>query len=162
MRIADSRPGFVLKGWHVLVGFILFFGVDIAINTVFMVQAYATYPGEASETPYEDGVAYNGAIAQLRAQQAVGWRISADGSSSGALRTQVVDRQGAPLAGLAVSGVLQRPATEAGRKVVSFHATQPGVYSADAGRLDGAWDLELTVRDDKGRKALAERRLVLP
>ena len=37
MTGAVRRRGFRLTGWHVLVAFVLFFGVDIAINTVFMV-----------------------------------------------------------------------------------------------------------------------------
>ena len=56
---APTRPAFTLKGWHVLVGMLLFFGADIAVNTVFMMDAYRTYPGEGSQTPYEDGLAYN-------------------------------------------------------------------------------------------------------
>lgn len=162
MSVTETRPHFVLKGWHVLVGFLLFFGADIAVNTIFMVQAYRTFPGEASVTPYEDGLAYNKALAQERAQRALGWKIDAGGDASGALTVQAFDAKGAPLGDLHVVAQLQRPATETGRKVATFSETAPGVYSANVGPLSGAWDLEVTAHDEHGDKALAEHRLILP
>ncbi|HEX7759297.1 MAG TPA: FixH family protein [Caulobacteraceae bacterium] len=160
--VAGTRPHFVLKGWHVLIGFLLFFGVDIAVNTVFMVSAYRTFPGETSMTPYEDGVAYNKALQQRRDQEALGWGITADGSASGRLQVQASDRTGLPLRHLHISGLLRRPATENGAKVVTFDEASPGLYTASAGRLSGAWDLGLTIHDEHAHKAVAEHRLVLP
>lgn len=159
---AETRPAFVLKGWHVLIGFLLFFGADIAVNTVFMVSAYRTYPGETSMTPYEDGVAYNKALEQRRSQEALGWSITADGAASGRLQVQASDRAGAPLRRLHITGLLRRPATEAGAKVVTFDEASPGLYTASAGPLGGAWDLGLTIHDEHAHKAVAEHRLVLP
>ena len=37
----QARPGFQIKGWHVLAAMLLFFGGDIVVNTVFMVDAYS-------------------------------------------------------------------------------------------------------------------------
>ncbi|MFI4976007.1 MAG: FixH family protein [Caulobacterales bacterium] len=162
MTRANPQTPFVLKGWHVLAGLVAFFGADIAVNTVFMMDAYGSFPGETSVSPYEDGLAYDGALAQLRAQKAMGWRIAAGPDRAGGLQVQVVDRQGAPLSGLRISGQLERPATEIGQKTVTFRATAPGVYAASAGPLSGAWDLTLTVLDAQGHKALADRRLLLP
>ena len=161
MTLTESRPHFVLKGWHVLIGFLLFFGVDIAVNAAFMISAYRTFPGETSVTPYEDGLAYNAALKQLRDQEALGWRITADRAAPGELLVQASDKAGAPLRGLHITAMLQRPATETGRKVVTFDETAPGVYTAAVGPLVGAWDLNLTAHDEHGHKALAERRLVL-
>lgn len=162
MTQAQARPPFVLKGWHVLAALLLFFGGDIAVNTVFLLDAYRSYPGEAAVTPYEDGLAYNTALKQRLAQEALGWRITAGAVQGGALRTQVMDRAGLGLHGLRVSGQLQRPATETGSRIVAFHEIAAGVYDAPAAALHGAWDLDLTVIDAQGRKALAQRRLVLP
>ena len=69
MIATPRRSGPVLKGWHVLAGFLVFFGVDIAVNTVFMVSAYRTFPGEISMTPYEDGIAFNASLRQRRASR---------------------------------------------------------------------------------------------
>lgn len=162
MSHTASRAAFTLKGWHVLIALLVFFGVDIAINTVFMVTAYKTFPGETSITPYEDGLAYNSALAQLHDQESRAWRITAGADDEGRLKVQAFDRTGAPLKGLKVSAELIRPATEAGRRSVAFHETAPGTYLADTSALNGAWDLDVTLVDAHGRKALADRRLVLP
>ncbi len=162
MSLSQTHPPFVLKGWHVLAALLAFFGADIAVNAYFMITAYRTFPGETSVTPYEDGLAYDDTLNQLHAQEALGWRISAGAADPAHLRVQASDRAGAPLRGLGVSGELLRPATESGRKAMAFKETAPGIYAAAAGPLSGAWDLHLTLIDAHGRKALAERRLVLP
>ena len=161
MNPATPRPTFVIKGWHVLAAFVLFFAADIAVNAVFMVSAYRTFPGETSVTPYEDGLAYNTALAQQKAQAALGWRMSAavDGAR---IRLEAFDRAGAPLRGLHVAARLQRPATETGAHVVTFEETVPGVYAAKPGVIAGAWDVDFTVHDQAGHPFLAQRRLVFP
>jgi len=162
MTQAHVRPAFTIKGWHVLAAMLLFFGSDIAVNTIFMMDAYRTYPGEGSLTPYEDGLAYNAALKQRQAQQSLGWTIVAGAANSSSVQVQVSDKTGAALRGLRVAGELQRPATEAGRRQAAFQEVSPGVYAVSSGDLHGAWDLNLTIADALGRKALAERRLVLP
>lgn len=159
--LARRRP-FTLNGWHVLAAFVLFFAADIAVNTWFIVTAYRTYPGETSATPYQDGIVYNRALAQKRAQAALGWRLSAGADTGGRIRVDVADRTGAPLHGLSVEARLTRPATEAGERTLRLAEATPGVYLAPAGSLNGAWDLEVSARDGAGRLALAERRLILP
>lgn len=162
MNPSLPRPRFVIKGWHVLIGFVLFFGADIAVNTVFMVSAYRTFPGETSVTPYEDGLAYNHALAQQRAQSALGWRLTAGADGANRLRVEAFDRAGAPLKGLHLAAHLQRPATESGGRVTTFDETTPGVYVASPGVLNGAWDVEITAHDSQGHTMLAERRLLQP
>jgi nitrogen fixation protein FixH len=162
MTGAIRRGGFRIRGWHVLVAFVLFFAIDIAINAVFMVQAYKTFPGETSVTPYEDGLIYNTTLARHRAQAALGWRIAAGPDGQGALRVEVRDRTGAPIRGLRVTALLRRPATETGAHSDRFEETAPGVYLARDGALGGAWDLDVTARDAQGREAAGERRIVTP
>ena len=162
MTPAAPVPRFVIKGWHVLAAFVLFFGVDIAVNAAFMVSAYRTFPGETSLTPYEDGVAYNKALAQQRAQAALGWRLTAGLEPTGRIRVEAFDRAGAPLPGLHLTARLQRPATEEGARVMTFEETARGVYGARTARLTGAWDIDVTAHDNRGRTMLAQRRVVAP
>jgi len=157
-----ARPGFRLTGWHVLAALVLFFAADIAVNTVFIVRAYRTYPGEVSVTPYEDGLLYDAALRQKQAQAALGWRATAGFAGADGIAVTVADAAGAPVRGLTVSGLLQRPATETGKRQVAFRETAPGAYRASAGALDGAWDLDITAVDARGHKFIAERRLVRP
>jgi nitrogen fixation protein FixH len=162
MTAAAKAPGFILKGWHVLIALVLFFGVDIAVNAYFIVSAYRTFPGETTLTPYEDGVAYNAALAQKRAQAALGWRVEAGQDVAQRIRVDVSDRTGAPLERLQVSAHLQRPATDAGQQTLSLTPSRAGVYLSAPVALRGAWDLEVTARDGPGRIATADRRLSLP
>src|SRR4051794_40067408 len=121
--IAAPRPtGFVIKGWHVLIGLVLFFGADIAVNTWFIMSAYRTFPGETSLTPYEDGIAYNASLQQRRAQESMGWGLAAGVDDGGQLVVEARDRTGAPIAGLRVTAHLRRPATETGQRDLSLTA----------------------------------------
>jgi nitrogen fixation protein FixH len=159
MTLIDApRPGFRLNGWHVLAIVTGFFAVVIAVDVGFVVMAVKTFPGEVSVTPYEDGLAYNRSYDALRAQARLGWRATA-ASEPGAITVEMRDRTGQPLTGLAVTGDLQRPATEAGRLVVAFHETRPGRYVAHPGHLTGAWDLTAHAVSPGGARFTADRRL---
>lgn len=158
---APAREGFQIRGWHVLAGVIAFFTVVISVDAAFTVLALRTFPGQVSVTPYEDGLLYNRRIAQLEAQERMGWRASA-GAEPGQVALEFRDRQGQPLSDLAVTGRLQRPATEAGRIDLRFAETTPGRYVATTGRISGAWDLTAEARGSTGGAFLAERRLTWP
>lgn len=150
--------GFRIKGWHVLAGVTAFFAVIIAVDALFTVLAVRTFPGQVSVSPYEDGLLYNKRIAQEKAQAALGWRAGA-AAEPGLVVLTVRDAQGRPIRGLAVTGRLERPATEAGRREPRFAETSPGRYEAAVGAINGAWDLTAEAADDKGRRFVAERRL---
>jgi len=161
MSAADTpaRPG--IRGWHVLAGVTAFFAVIIAVDVSFMIMAIRTFPGQVSVTPYEDGLLYNRRIAQIEAQERLGWRATA-APAPGEVVMTFQDRAGRPLTGLAVAGRLERPATEAGRVTLRFAETTPGRYVAPGGRLSGAWDLTAEARGPTGGAFLAERRLTWP
>jgi nitrogen fixation protein FixH len=161
MTDTAATPGFRLRGWHVLAMVSAFFAIVIATDSWFVVLALRTFPGEVSATPYEDGLAYDKSRAQLRAQERLGWRATA-ASEPDAVAVEMLDRAGHPLAGLAVSGDLQRPATETGRRTLMFHETRPGRYVARPGALSGAWDLTVHAVDRQGARLTAERRLSWP
>lgn len=155
------RTGFRVTGWHVLAGVLSFFAMVIAVDVVFTVLAVRTFPGEVSVTPYEDGLLYNRKLARMEAQAELGWRAAAS-AEPGRVVVELRDGAGAPLSGLAVSGQLERPATEAGKKPLRFAETAPGVYVATPGGLSGTWDLSAAAQDAAGRRLEAERRLTWP
>lgn len=161
LTAAEPRAGFRLNGWHVLAAVVGFFAVVIAVDTSFAVMALKTFPGEVSVTPYEDGLLYNRHIAQLEAQQRLGWRAAA-AAEPGQVVLTFVDRDRKPLTGLAITGKLERPATETGRITLRFEEAGPGRYVASAGRLAGAWDLTADAKGPTGGSFIAERRLTWP
>ena len=139
--------GWTLTGWHVLGVVIGFFAIVIALDAWFVTLAYKTFPGQVSETPYEDGVAFNRRLARQDAQARLGWTAAA-ATGAASVRVELRDAQGAPLSGLEVTGRLERPATEAGRTELRFDETAPGRYEAPASPPAGAWDLTFTARRD--------------
>lgn len=112
---AAAKPPFTVKGRHVLIGSLLFFGVVIGLDGLFVTWAVKSWPGEVSETAYEDGLAYNRTIEARAAQTALGWTAKVEqGARPGSVRVRFVDAQGAPLGGLAVEAAFTRPATDKG------------------------------------------------
>lgn len=153
-----GTSGFRIKGWHVLVAVLAFFAVVIAVDATFLVAAYRSHPGQVSVTPYEDGLAYNRAVAQRRAQAALGWRATA-ATESGAVAVEIADNQGRAVSGLKLTGVMLRPATEVGEIALAFTEITPGRYRAPVRPAPGAWDLQV---DAAGKPFHAERRLTWP
>ena len=161
MSDAAQRTGFRITGWHVLAAVVGFFAIVIAVDVSFAVAAYRTFPGEVSVTPYEDGILYNKTLAQLAAQEKLGWRAAA-AAEHDAVVLIVRDKADRPVRGLAVTAKLERPATEAGRLTPRFAETAPGRYEARLPDVTGAWDLTAEARDVHGRLFVAERRLTWP
>lgn len=155
---SSARTGFVLTGWHALAMIVGFFTVVIGVDAGFTYLALKTNPGAVSVTPYEDGLLYNQRIARLEAQERLGWSEAAS-AERGRVVVQLRDRAGRPVRGLAITGKLERPATEAGRLTATFRETAPGRYEAAVGPIAGAWDLTAEARRDGKPVFTAERRL---
>ncbi len=156
-----TEPRFRISGRHVLLAIIAFFGVIIAVNAYFLVAAYRTFPGQVSETPYEDGVGFNRTVAQRRAQAELGWSATATTTAQG-VEVDLRDRAGQPLQGLKVEGVLRRPATQAGQISLKFTEASAGRYVAKAGPGSGAWDLHFVAKGSRAELFEGERRLTWP
>lgn len=161
VQTSTASDSFRLTGRHVLFAVVGFFAVIIAVDGLFMTLAIRSFPGQVSETPFEDGLAYNRTLARREAQARLGYGALVE-QRGDAVAVRLSRRDGAPLAGAKLSGLLSRPATEAGRRPLAFRETAPGEYLADARGLAGAWDLALTARDPAGRLFEAERRLLWP
>lgn len=156
-----SQAGWRLTGWHVLAIVTGFFAIVIGLDAWFATLAYRTFPGQVSDTPYEDGVAFNRHLAQEAAQARLGWTAAA-AADPGRVRVELRGAGGAPLPGLALTGRLERPATEAGRIDLAFREVAPGRYEAPARGTSGAWDLSLRAAAADGRSLEARRRLSWP
>jgi len=160
---ARSEPAFELRGWHVLLILVGFFAAVIAVDVAMAVKAYATFPGEVTDRPYEEGLAFNRTLAARAQEQALGWQARVEVAPQDVGRSQirltVKDASGQPVRKLKLRARLERPATEAGRLEPRFTETRPGVYVASVPDTPGAWDLSVTGTDAGGRPFEAERRL---
>lgn len=156
---AAVRKPFQITGWHVLGGVMSFFAIVFAVDGAFMYQAIHTFPGQTVDNPYEAGLAYNRTIAQRNAEAALGWSASVE-KGEGVVRLTIVDRTAQPLGGLSVSGKLERPATEQGRRMIDLKEVAPGTYEAAVSDMTGAWDFSATAKDGAGHVFEAQRRLI--
>ncbi len=165
---ADTASGgFVLRGRHVFLMFVLFFGVVFAVNGYMLRVAVGTFSGVQTETPYKMGLAYNTRIAAARKQDDLGWKVEArliraeDGAATVVL--SAADREGRPLSGLAGEVRLQRPADKRQDRSVSLQPTGTGRYGAElTGVAPGQWDV-VVLLDEKGETVFeSTSRIVLP
>lgn len=67
-----------LTGRHVLLMVIVFFGVLILINGIFIYQAVGTFRGEDVERSYRQGLDYNETLEARRAQTELGWQAQVE------------------------------------------------------------------------------------
>lgn len=149
-----------LTGRHVLIMIVAFFAVVIGVDVLFASFAYRSFSGEVASNPYEAGLAFNQTLAQRRREAALGWTAEVR-TGDGLVELRLRDRTGQALRGLTVTGVLERPATEAGRQTLSFAESADGWLRARA-NLSGGWDLRATARGAQGEILEIERRLMAP
>ena len=141
-----------LKGRHVLIAMLLFFGVVIGINVAFIVAAVQSFPGEDVRRSYLQGLNYNETLADRRAQAARGWQAHAalaQGAAGVELQVRLEDAQGNPLDGAAVTGELRWPTdSRLDRDGVRFEPRGGGLYVARFDALrPGRWNLRAQAND---------------
>lgn len=160
-----AKP-FKLSGLHVLASLLLFFAAIIAINVAFAVAAVRTFPGEDERRSYTQGLHYNDVLAERRAQAETGWRAYS-ALSENAGRAQLIvdlrDRDGRPIEGAALSGVLRWPPSESGDRALTFARQNDGRYVAQIGNLNaGRWDLRARAEGQSGSALDFEAELTWP
>lgn len=150
---ARSESAFRLTGWHVLAMLIGFFVVVFAVNTIFIVQAVSTFPGEDTKKSYLQGLHYNDTLKRREAERALGWQAEAalldEAGGRATLRVKLTGKDNAPLEGATLTGVLRRPVTDTQDVKLAFIVQAPGVYEARIDSLpDGSWDMRVTAARD--------------
>jgi nitrogen fixation protein FixH len=135
-----------LTGWHVLAGFIAFFGVIFAVNGYFLYSALSTHTGIVANEPYRKGLAYNERIAFEARQQALGWSEVITAARDGRIVIDLRRAGGERVANVVVAGSIGRPSTAGFDRKLTF-TQQDGAYVADAGPLpEGNWVVDAAVR----------------
>jgi nitrogen fixation protein FixH len=133
-----------LKGRHVLMMLLAFFGVVFTVNGVFLAKALSTYAGVVSKEPYVKGLHYNERIAAGERQAQLGWQETASVGLDGTVVSELREADGRPVTNLAIKGTIGRPATGSLDRPISLRETEPGRYVAAVGPLEpGSWVLSL-------------------
>jgi nitrogen fixation protein FixH len=147
MSATVDAPERVLKGWHVLLIMLAFFGVMFAVNGVFLYHAITSFPGEDVKKSYVQGLNYNATLADRAVQSELGWTAEA-GLADNAVIFRLNDADGQALTGHVVVGELRRLATGREDRSLVFQARGNGDYASDVSALGaGQWRLQVRVYD---------------
>ena len=130
-----------LRGWHVLIMIVLFFGVTIGVNATFITLAVRTHPGEDEPKSYLQGLHYNDTLERRQVQAELGWtaRINV---VDGDLLVEVRDADGAPVSGLILEGAMNHPTDTSRDCPLVFSEARSGLYRVGLPCVDsGEWHL---------------------
>lgn len=145
LQFEDAQK--TLKGWHVLLIMLGFFGVIFAVNGVFLYHAITSFPGEDVKKSYVQGLNYNTTLATRAAQAELGWTAEA-GMQGDDLVFRLEDADGQPLSNFSVVGEIRRRATQGADQSIVFQAAGAGEYTVDGVDLEaGQWSLRISVFD---------------
>jgi len=137
-----------LTGKHVLLLLFAFFGVTIAVNVAMATWAVRTFSGEVASNSYLRGLHYNDTLAARQHQRIEGWHAALSASRTSGrttrLRLSISGKDGQPVHGLKLEGVLRLPATEREDRQFVLTETAPGHYEADLSAIRAAtWDVDI-------------------
>ncbi len=128
-----------LTGRHVLFILLGAFGIVFAVNGYMAYVAISTFTGSEAHA-YAQGVRYNEHIAAAKAQAALHWSHKVELSEAGVVQVTFGDKAGSPIAGLKLTGEINRPASDRFTHQLAFTENKPGVYTASPGVLEaGRW-----------------------
>ena len=168
MNVTDQteapHPDEKLKGWHVLLILLGFFGVMFSVNGVFLYHAITSFPGEDVKKSYVQGLHYNETLADRARQAELGWRAEA-GIQGNNIVFRLRDREDRALTDLSVIGELRRLTTKEADRYLVFSSGRNGHYTTNADMLSaGQWQLRVSVLDAQAETVLfqVEKTLVVP
>jgi nitrogen fixation protein FixH len=129
-----------IKGRHVLIALIVFFGVIIAVNAVFLTQALTTFRGEDERRSYMQGNNYNAVLERRAAQAELGWTATSAVTADG-VEVRIRNADGDPVSGLVLDGRLRHPADSTLDLRLTLAETGSGLYAQSFDVPAGRWTL---------------------
>ena len=140
-----KQPRKPITGWHMLAGFVAFFGVIIVVNFYMASLARSTFGGVVVDNSYVAGQHYNEWLDKADAQAKLGWdeAITLDAD-----RHVIVSltKDAAPLSGIAATGEASHPLGRAPSIALDFVTYDAGVVRSKQAIPAGRWQVTLSVR----------------
>jgi nitrogen fixation protein FixH len=145
MAVAKAeRP---ITGWHVLIIFVAFFGVVIAVNFTLAWNAVHSFPGLEVDNGY---IASQSFDAEMAAQKGLHWQLKPHyDPTTNELRLTFSDAKGAPVTLGSLAVLVGRP-TETTDDVTPVFALKDGVYVAPVALHLGKWMMAVDARAQDG------------
>ena len=134
-------------GWHMSGILVAMFATIIVVNSVMAYFAVSTFGGTVVDSSYVATRNYNRWLTEARAQEALGWRVTATLDPSRRVRLTAATPPG-PIAG-EVSAVASHPLGRAPDRPIAFMRTGDGQYAATRLLPAGRWTLRITVTNGR-------------
>ncbi len=139
--------------------FVAGFAIVIAVNAVMVWFAVGSFSGLYTDRAREIGLHYNQVIAEQRARDALGWKVSTNWRADvGRIELSIAGPDGQPLSGAHLRIELVRPAEKRPPLPVAMDAVGIGEF---AGYVDlperGNWDLDIVIERGGERYAVTRR-----
>jgi len=142
-----------LKGRHVLMSLIAFFGVMLIANGLFVYFALSTFTGSDSD-PYRRGLHYNDTLQAAERQAEKGWQTSLSyDAAKQRLSLGLTDNQARPVTGLQIEAVVGRPVTNKEDRSLPLKEAASGIYAADIDLAPGQWVVSAATPDESSSGA---------
>jgi len=121
-----------LRGIHVFWMVFIFFALVAAADTLFIVNAVRSFPGEQVKNSYVLGLDYNREVERRDRQRALGWRAEAGIVQAGGqhLLVRLTSSAAEPVSGLAVSVQVFTAAAGGVDETIALEEREPGSYIA--------------------------------
>ncbi|MFZ1366850.1 FixH family protein [Sphingorhabdus sp.] len=132
-------------GYHMAAILIGFFGIVIAVNVFMARQAISTFGGTVVDNSYVASQNYNEWLAASRAQDKLGWTITAKRTAGGKVALTIKDK-GEAGAGFTVEAVAQHPLGRAPERKLAFVPLGNGEWQSTQALPATRWTLRLTLR----------------
>lgn len=142
-----------VKGWHVFMGFVVTFGIIIAVNLTLAYKAVTTFPGLEVKNSY---VASQSFDADRAAQIALGWEVQAEVTHD-TLRL-FIRQNGQPIAPAVQEATFGRATSVAADQTPNF-VFDGTAYVAAVEAGPGNWNLRLKMRAPDG--TLFQQRVIV-
>ncbi len=134
------------KGTWVLLSFIAFFAVIIAVNAVYIITAVNSHSGVITDKPYEKGLAYDETLESAKSQPELNQKAN---FKNGVLRWELKAADGVPI-DAKVTAHLVRPVKKGYDFDITFDHKGNGIYEAKPDLpLKGKWEAQLKAQWDK-------------
>lgn len=144
---------------HIPWVFVAAFAIVFAVNGTMIWLALSSFSGLYGNGAREREYHYNNVIAEQKARDALGWKVSTNWrADDGRLQVDVVQADGRGLAGARVSAQLVRPAEKLDPLPLEFAETADGRFATHVALPKrGNWDLDLLVVAQGHNYAITQR-----
>lgn len=162
-----ERREWRLTGRMVFAGFVVFFGIIIAVNALMLTLALDTMPGTTTDSSYRASQRFNRDLAAARERTARGWNVDArverNPTGIAAMTVSVRESAGTPVEQIRVTARLMHPVHRVNDRVFDVSRSGTGLYAGTTeGVVAGAHDLVIEI-DRNGEVLYRSRnRIVLP